>query len=254
MDEVEADRWARTLLEARREKRTLSPISKERPLTMADAYDVQRAMTALRLGGGQRVAGWKLGYTSLAMREQMGVDEPNFGPLTDVMFVRDGDAVGGRATQPRVEPEIAVRLARPLEGDVDRDQVRDALDAAVACLEVVDSVYTDYRFTIEDNTADGSSACLVVLGDDLPSLDGLEDVAVELQRNGEPAGSATGAAASGHPLNGVAWLVGQLAGLGLRLEAGDVVITGGLTAAVPLGEGDEVAATFDDRVRVSIRR
>jgi len=145
--------------------------------TLDDAYAVQREVTALRLGRGERVVGWKLGYTSRAMREQMGVAEPNLGPLTDVMLL-DGTSreaggrpavVPGAAVQPRVEPEIALRLGRPLAPGCTVDDVLDACrgagagrDAsragAFACLEVVDSVWSGYRFRLEDNTSDGSSA------------------------------------------------------------------------------------------------
>jgi 2-keto-4-pentenoate hydratase len=113
-------------------------------------------------------------------------------------------------------------------------------------------VFTDYRFRLEDNTADGSSAAQVVVGSSLGTVVGLDEIDVLLRRNGEEVGRATGAAASGHPLAGVAWLAGQLAARGSRLEAGQIVITGGLTAAVPLAPGDEVVAVFGGRVTVSV--
>jgi 2-keto-4-pentenoate hydratase len=123
---------------------------------------------------------------------------------------------------------------------------------------VVDSIFTDYRFTIADNTADGSSAAQVVLGPSLGSKDSLADVEVALRHNGVVCAEASGAAASGHPLNGVAWLVEQLAVRGIGLRAGDLVITGGLTAAVALLPGDVVSATFHhlhgDTVSVQVSR
>jgi 2-keto-4-pentenoate hydratase len=119
---------------------------------------------------------------------------------------------------------------------------------------VVDSVYTDYRFRLEDNTADGSSAGQVVIGPSVGDVEGLAEVSVVLERNGDVAGRGLGSDASGHPAHGVVWLVGRLAAVGRRLQAGDIVITGGLTAAVPLAPGDEVRATFDPRIEVSVRR
>jgi 2-keto-4-pentenoate hydratase len=231
----------------------VAPLTDSQDLTLDDAYAVQRALTTLRLNSGERVIGWKLGYTSLAMREQMNVRQPNFGPLTDAMLLSDGQAVGRRFTQPRVEPEIAIRLVAPLRGRVSRLQVSQAVGQAVACLEVVDSVYEAYRFTLADNTADGSSAAGLVLGDDLADDVALDEVTVRLERNGKLAGTATGAAASGHPLDGVVWLVGQMADRGLGLEAGQVVITGGLTSAVPLDPGDLVVAAFGSTAHVSLR-
>lgn len=251
---LDIGRAAMGLRQIRRAGWTTVPLSAEAPLSLDDAYAIQRALTAIRVSEGERVVGWKLGYTSQAMREQMGVEAPNYGPLTDAMLLADGVDLGGRATQPRVEPEIAVRLARDLSGPVDLATVLAAVDSAFACLEVVDSVYTDYRFTLEDNTADGSSAAFVVLGGELAARELLDEVAVRLERNGEPVGSALGAAASGHPLAGVAWLSAQVGADGGVLEAGQVIITGGLTAAVPLGPGDTVRAVFDERVSVSVHR
>jgi 2-keto-4-pentenoate hydratase len=170
------------------------------------------------------------------------------------MLLAHDEAVSTSLIQPRVEPEIGLRFARPLTDEVSVDDVMGAVAEAFACLEVVDSVYPDYRFRLEDNTADGSSAAQVVVGPALPSLDSLESVAVVLLHNGEQIASAMGSAASGHPAAGVVWLVAQLARQGLMLRAGDIVITGGLTRAVPLGFGDDVEAVFDDQTRVSVHR
>ena len=130
----------------------------------------------------------------------------------------------------------------------------DAASEAFACLEIVDSVYPDYRFRLEDNTADGSSAAQVVVGPALKRRDRLDEVGVVLFHNGAESGSATGRAASGHPAAGVVWLVEQLALQGRRIEAGHIVITGGLTRAVPLAMGDRVEAVFDGESRVAVRR
>ena len=128
---------------------------------LATAYAIQRALLALRLAAGERVVGWKLGYTSEVMRRQMGIDRPNFGPLTDWMLLGSGDAVDERLVQPRVEPEIGLRLKTPLDArhvPVDRHRVAAAVEGAYACLEVVHSTWTGYRFNLEQNTADNSSA------------------------------------------------------------------------------------------------
>jgi 2-keto-4-pentenoate hydratase len=248
----DAATWARALLASRAARTTRDPITVTTPLTIDDAYAIQRHVTARRIESGERIIGWKLGYTSVAMRRQMGVDAPNHGPLTDAMVLASGAQVSERLVQPRVEPEIGVRMAGPVPADAGADEVQHVLDDAFACLEVVDSVFTDYRFRLEDNTADGSSAAQVVVGSSLGTVVGLDEIDVVLRRNGEEVGRATGAAASGHPLAGVAWLAGQLAARGSRLEAGQIVITGGLTAAVPLAPGDEVVAVFGGRVTVSV--
>jgi len=229
------------------------PISDELPLSLEDAYRVQEAGTALRLAAGERVVGWKLGYTSAAMREQMGIASPNLGPLTDAMLLPPGGVVPGVALQPRVEPEIGLRLARRLSGPCTVADVLDACSGALACLEVVDSVWTGYRFRLEDNTADGSSAAWVVVGEELP-LEDLPSVPVRLEVDGVEVATATGAAAGGHPALGVAWLAEQLAARGLALEPGDLVLTGGLTAAHPLAPGSTVTATVGSLAPLAVTR
>jgi 2-keto-4-pentenoate hydratase len=245
----EADR----IIAARAARRTLAPITDTQPMSMADAYAIQHCVTAARLAGGAEIVGWKLGYTSKVMRSQMGIDEPNFGPLTDQMVLDDGALLPNTALQPKVEPEVALRFREPLKGECTIDDVLDATETAHACLEIVDTVWTDYRFRIEDNTADGSSAAFVCIGQPIP-LATIDVVTVELRRNGDPVGRGVGADASGHPALGVVWLVAQLGQLGTGIRAGDIVITGGLTRAVDFVAGDIIDAVYDGTPAVSIRR
>src|SRR6201985_3103030 len=151
------------------------------------------------------------------MRPQRGIEAPNFGPLTDAMLLGSPAVLPAGALQPRVEPEIGLRLGRRLTGPCSVSDVLGACDAALAFLEVVDSVWSGYRFTLEDNTADGSSAAWVAMGPSLP-LSGLESLRVTLSVDGEAVESGTGAAASGHPAAGVVWLAEQLAARGRWLE------------------------------------
>jgi 2-keto-4-pentenoate hydratase len=175
------------------------------------------------------------------MRAQMGVDRPNLGPLLDSHLVTEGRLPSG-LVQPRVEPEIAVEVGP----DGRPGRVR-------AALEIVDSVWRGYRFTLELNTADGSSAAGVVLGPELP-VEALDGLPVDLERNGRPVGSSTGAAAMGHPFTAFAWLADELDRRGERLRAGELILTGGLTAAVPLNPGDTVGARFGTECLVEVRR
>lgn len=243
---------AEVIVAAHARRQTLDPISDRTPLSMDDAYEIQAFVTDARRAVGERRIGWKLGYTSIVMRQQMGVDQPNFGPLTDAMLVADGADVAGRFTQPRVEPEVALRFVHDVPADADRAAVLAAVGSAHAALEIVDSVWTGYRFRIEDNTADGSSAAGVVLGGEI-GRDRIADVAVTLEVDGEPVGHGRGRDASGHPVDGVVWLIARLAERGERLVAGDVVITGGLTAAAPLLPAGEIVGIFDGRTRATVR-
>lgn len=235
---------------ARQAGRTLDAEATLGTPDLATAYAIQRALLSLRLAAGERVVGWKLGYTSEVMRRQMGIDRPNIGPLTDWMLLASGDAVHGRLVQPRVEPEIGLRLKTALDArqaPVDRHTVAAAVEAAYACLEVVHSTWTGYRFNLQQNTADNASAGQVVIGPRLPVTDpmALDTVAVRLHDgSGHTLGQGVGADADGHPLDAVARLARELATFGQRLEAGDWVITGGLTKACVLEVGGRLAGAF----------
>lgn len=187
------------------------------------------------------------------MRQQMGVDQPNFGPLTDRMRITPGSDIADRYTQPRVEPEIAVEIGRTLHHPADLATVRAATTRAFGALEVVDSVWHDYRFTIADNTADGSSAAGFVIGPEIP-IDSLNDVEVTFQLDDQAPMHGSGRDAGGDPLTGVVWLIDQLGRRGEHLDAGDVVMTGGLTAAVPLNPGSTVNASFGACGDVNVHR
>ncbi len=240
---------AEAIWAARQAGRTLDAEATLGTPDLATAYAIQRALLALRLAASERVVGWKLGYTSEVMRRQMGIDRPNFGPLTDWMLLGSGDAVHERLVQPRVEPEIGLRLKTALDArhaPVDRHTVATAVDGAYACLEVVHSTWTGYRFNLQQNTADNSSAGQVVVGPRLPVTDlmSLDTVAVRLSDGDRALGDGVGADADGHPLDAVARLVRELAANGQRLEAGDLVITGGLTKACALEVGGRVVGVF----------
>ena len=203
------------------------------------------------------MVGWKLGYTAEVMRRQMGIDRPNIGPLTDWMLLGSDDAVSHRLVQPRVEPEIGLRLHTALDArhaPVDRHTVAAAVEGAYACLEVVHSTWTGYRFNLAQNTADNASAGQVVVGPRLPVTDlmALDTVAVRLSDGHRTLGQGVGADADGHPLDAVARLARELAVFGQRLEAGDLVITGGLTAACGLEVDRRLVGVFSARDEWSV--
>jgi 2-keto-4-pentenoate hydratase len=243
---LDPDAAAAALHRARQAGQTLDVLlSDEFTLSLEDSYRIQNRVTAARLADGERHAGWKLGYTSAAMRAQMGVSSPNFGPLTDAMLLTSPAVLPSGALQPRVEPEIGLRLRQRIEAPCSLASALAACDAALACLEIVDSVWSGYRFTLEDNTADGSSAAWVAVGPQLRlPLDSLPSLQVALAVDGEIVERAIGAAAGSHPAAGLVWLAEQLAERGRALEPGDLVITGGLTSAQPLEPGHQISAAF----------
>jgi 2-oxo-3-hexenedioate decarboxylase len=222
------------------------PITDDWPeLDLATAYRVQTALVAAR---GERVVGVKLGLTSRAKQQRMGIDAPLTGWLTDGMVLTPGAPVPvGELIHPRVEPEIVFTLGTRLEGPgVTPATAMAAVSTVSAGLEVIDSRYRDFRFTLTDVVADNASSARFVVGD-VTRAPGALDLGLEacvLRAAGEVVDTATGAAVQGHPANALALAANSLAERGLALEAGWLVLTGGLTDAIPLRPGRPVTAEF----------
>ena len=229
---------------ARRDRRTLDAAAVDVG-DLTAAYAVQRALTSLRLARGGVIVGWKLGYTTAAMREQMGIDSPNYGPLLDSMQIHHG-VLPVELLQPRVEPEIALVLAADPGRGASAQRVLASCRRAVLALEVVDSVWSGYRFDLEHNTADGSSAAGYVLGEEIPLT--ATAVVVELlvdtvaEHEGRTRAVLDGSGTLVAAADGVAWLADRLHEDGLQLRAGDVVLTGGLTRATSVEPGSVARA------------
>ncbi len=240
------------LLGAHRDGQPIEPLVARYPeLTLDDAYAIQLLQVATLTAAGGRVVGHKVGLTSQAMQELLGVHEPDYGHLLDEMVHTDPGTGAvldpARFLQPRVEPEIGFVLGRRLVGPgVTVEQAAAAVAYAVPALEVVDSRIAQWRIGLLDTIADNASSGAVVLGPDRVPIDGLDltAVACAMTRNGEPAGAGTGAAVMGGPLIVLAWLANTLGPRGVALEPGHVVIPGAVCAMVPVAAGDVVTATF----------
>lgn len=235
------------LLAAERTRTPIPPLTDEHPgLSERDAYAIQQALLRMR---AEEVVGYKLGFTSAAMREQMGVAGPNHGRLTRRMQVDPGAGPVSLSglIHPRVEPEVAVLVEKDLAGPgLTPAQIYPAVRWAFGALEVVDSRYRDYRFKAEDNTADNSSAARFVLGPPVPltAAPDLRLAGALLWRDGRVVGSGVGADALGDPMRAVAWLADRLGEDGGVLEGGSIVLTGGLTRALPVGGPGTFVAEF----------
>jgi 2-oxo-3-hexenedioate decarboxylase len=215
-------------------------------LSVEDAYKTQDEL--VKLLGGEVVAA-KLGLTSRAKQEQMNVSEPLYGWLTDAMQLDVGEPVPrDELIQPRVEPEIAFLLGDELDGGgVTTGRILAATQAVMPALEVLDSRFSGYRFTLPAVISDDASAGRFRLGNPVPLDPGtdLRLVGCMFEKNGELVATAAGAAVLDHPAAAVAWLVRKLAARGRSLPAGTTVMSGALTAAVTIEPGDLIRASFD---------
>jgi 2-keto-4-pentenoate hydratase len=213
-----------------------------------DAYRIQLVNIGLRLDGGATVVGHKVGLSSAAMQQMMGVAEPDYGHLlSDMALAEDRPADASRWLLPRVEPEVGFILGGDLPGaDCTEDDVLAATEAVTAALELIDSRIVDWRIGLADTIADNASSAGFVLGAARikPSDVDLRDIPVLLHRNGDEVGVGRSDAVLGNPVTSVAWLARKVAGFGVRLRAGHIILPGSCTRAVDARPGDTFVGDF----------
>jgi 2-keto-4-pentenoate hydratase len=230
---------------------TLPPlVSTYDGLTLDDAYAIQQVQIRDRLAAGDvAIAGYKVGLTSAAMQQQMGVYEPDFGHLlTDMVHAADAPIDVASFRQPRAEPEIALVLGRDLDAPgLSVADVMAATNFAIPAIEIIDSRISDWKISLIDTVADNASSAGLVLGQRSVPATG-RDLALAgcvFRRNGRIVGTGAGAAVLGSPWHAATWLANTLTARGTRLAAGSIVLTGSITAAVPVAAGDAFTVTID---------
>ncbi|WP_323791612.1 2-keto-4-pentenoate hydratase [Nocardioides sp.] len=228
------------------------------------AYAVQQGLVQRRLAGGATVVGRKIGATSKAVQDQLGVDQPDFGYLLSDMDVSSGAAPGAASismrtlVQPRVEAEVAFVMGRDVdvpEEEITLDYVRASVASALPALEIVDSRIASWDIGFTDTVADNASSGLFVVGTaDARSLAEVEpvDVVMSLTINGEERSAGTGAACLGDPLEALRWLAVQAARFGDPLRAGHLILSGALGPFVPFVPGDRVVASISGFAPLSV--
>ena len=252
------DQLGDELYEALKACRTLEPLTNRHPdISIDDAYAIQQRMLQRRLAAGEQVVGKKIGVTSKAVMNMLGVFQPDFGWLTDGMVYNEGQAIEASSLiQPKAEGEIAFVLKKTLQGPgVSAADVLAATEGVMACFEIVDSRIRDWKIKIQDTVADNASCGVFVLGDRLvdPRDVDLATVGMVLEKNGDIVATGAGAAALGHPANAVAWLANTLGAHGIALEAGEVVLSGSLGIMVPVAAGDNLRVTMGGIGGCSVR-
>ncbi|MEY4676563.1 MAG: 2-oxopent-4-enoate hydratase [Pseudomonadota bacterium] len=246
------------LYQALVDAKTVRPLTERHPeITIEDAYLIQQQLMKLRLRAGEHVIGKKIGVTSKAVMNMLGVYQPDFGYLTDGMVYNEGQAIPmSRLIQPKAEGEIAFILKKTLKGPgISSADVLAATEGVMACFEIVDSRIQDWKIKIQDTVADNASCGVFVLGDRLvdPRDVDLNTCGMVLEKNGDIVATGAGAAALGAPANAVAWLANTLGRLGIALEAGEVVMSGSLAIMVPVAAGDNLRVTIGGIGSCSVR-
>ena len=251
LDSAIRDELAAELAEAERARRPISPLTAAQPgIDVVDAYEIQLINIRQRVAEGARVVGHKVGLSSLAMQQMMGVDEPDYGHLLDEMQVfEDMPVPAARYLYPRVEVEVGFVLSEDLPGaDCTEDDVLAATAAVVPSIELIDTRIADWKIALCDTIADNASSAGFVLGAARVAPADVDITAIDavLTRNGEVVAKGRSDAVLGNPVTAVAWLARKVESFGVRLRAGDVVLPGSCTRAIDARAGDDFIAEFAD--------
>ncbi|HRQ65935.1 MAG TPA: fumarylacetoacetate hydrolase family protein [Xanthomonadaceae bacterium] len=226
----------------------------ETPISLEDAYAVQRSSIQRRLDRGETRIGIKMGFTSRAKMVQMGVDDLIWGRLTSDMRVEDGGSIQlARYVHPRVEPEIAFLIGKPLSGNVTIPEALAAVEAVAPALEIIDSRYENFKFSLTDVIADNSSSSGFVVGPLASPDTDLANLGLVMAFDGRPQAFGSTAAILGHPLRSLVAAARVVAEAGESLSPGDLVLAGGVTAASALVAGSFVSLEMERLGRCGFR-
>ena len=254
LDSTQRTTAAELLWAAERDLAPIGPLTETFPgIDVVDAYEIQLGNIRRKIAAGARVRGHKVGLSSPVMQQMMGVDEPDYGHLLDEMQVfEDVPVKAGRYLYPRVEVEVGFILAADLPGEgCTEEDVLAATEYIVPSLELIDSRITDWRIKLADTIADNASSAGVILGAERKTpaelaaagVD-LSDIDAVLFEGGEEVARGNTSAVLGNPTACVAWLARKVAGFGVQLEAGHLIIPGSCTRAIDARPGAQFRAEF----------
>ena len=223
-------------------------------LRIDDAYKIQIINIEKKIAEGRKITGKKIGLTSKAMQESLGVDTPDFGFLYDSMEVSDQKIPRGAILQPRVEGELAFILKKDLGDARTVEEVLEATEYIVPAIEIVGSRIADWKLTIVDTIADNASCGMYLLSDCKidPNITDLKEIEMKLYKNNQLINSGFGSAVLGNPANAVLWLAKSLSEYGVSLNSGDIILAGALSAAIPATGGDSFTCDFGEFGKIKV--
>ncbi|MBP1947136.1 2-keto-4-pentenoate hydratase [Virgibacillus litoralis] len=226
-------------------------------LTIEEAYGLQDGLLAHKLvENGTKKIGLKLGLTSKAKQEMMGVNEAIYGVLHNDMLAYEWEpVVHAQLIHPKAEPEIAFFMDQDLKGaDITEEDVINATKYVAPAIEIIDSRYKDFKFTLVDVVADNCSSAKFIVGSKWVSPDTVDlgNIGMVMTKNGKVAATGSSAAVLGHPATAITWAVHQLAARGKGLKKGDIILSGAMSGAIAFDSGDSIIAEFDNLGSVSM--
>jgi 2-oxo-3-hexenedioate decarboxylase len=242
---------ATQLDDAARLRVEIDPLTPQRPFTLEEAYDIQRKAIGLRHARGEKPIGLKLGFTSRAKMVQMGVDSLIWGRLTDAMLYDEGAEIDlADFIHPRAEPEVCFLTKRRIDRPITLIEARSYLEGVAPAIEIIDSRYRNFKFTLEDVVADNCSSAGLVIGALSNRFDSLSNLGVFVRVNGRLVQSGSTGAILGDPLRSLVQASQLATEAGMVLEAGSLIMAGAATAAEALQPGTHVSAEITGLGRV----
>lgn len=245
---------ANLLDQAAKNAQAVPQMAASNQMTLEEAYEIQRMAIQLRVERGEKITGYKLGFTSKAKMEQMGVHDLIWGILTDEMQLQQGETVNlTRWIHPRAEPEIAFRVSKEIKRKLKLDELPEYLDAMAPALEIIDSRYENFKFSLEDVVADNCSSTGYVIGDWQPLSTEISNLKMDLLVDNNIVESASSVAILDNPLQSVVELSRLATQAGLTVKKRQVVLAGAATAAVFLKPNQLFSARVEKMGTVSFR-
>lgn len=245
---------AQTLDQAAFLARATQQISLKYPLNLEEAYAIQSISLGRRYRRGERWMGLKLGFTSKAKMEQMGVHDMIWGRLTDKMFYQNGGELNLSAfIHPRAEPEIAFRISKTIDQTLTLDNALEYVNGVGVAIEVIDSRYKDFKFSLEDVVADNCSSAGFTIGKWHPANTPVQDLDMRLIIDGEVVQQGNSNAILGNPLESLVAAARLARENGESLEEGAIILAGAATPAVYLKPNQRVEATAEGLGKVWLK-
>ena len=245
---------ANILDQAAKNAQAVPQMAASNQMTLEEAYEIQRMAIQLRVERGEKITGYKLGFTSKAKMEQMGVHDLIWGILTDEMQLQQGETVNlTRWIHPRAEPEIAFRVSKEIKRKLKLDELPEYLDAMAPALEIIDSRYENFKFSLEDVVADNCSSTGYVIGDWQPLSTEISNLKMDLLVDNNIVESASSAAILDNPLQSVVELSRLATEAELTVKKGQVVLAGAATAAVFLKPNQTLETKVESLGRVTFK-
>jgi len=247
------DKYAIQLDEAALHGKATSQISAEHSISLEESYKIQEASLERRYSRGEMLTGYKLGFTSKAKMEQMGVDEIIFGRLTEAMHILPMEPLQlNKYIHPRVEPEIAFLLGKDLDKKISIEEVPEYIKAVAVAIEVIDSRYENFKFSLEDVIADNCSSAGYMISEWMTADTSVQNIDISLRINKEEVQTGNSNAILGNPLESLVEVSKMAEKYNVSLESNHIILAGAATSAVYVKEGDSVEAEFKNLGTLSL--